>query len=140
MFDWLLIVPRWFLGGNFKKYHQQLSSKTIPTEFLPKVSKVGLTHDSNHKLKKTSWETNTIAVDSRHLKVKGAEYLRITCQTKNYCTTICMQNISIHTFIIEIHILESHEHSSENHLINFKLSWTCISMQKIILSINPFLT
>ena len=31
-----------------------------------------------------------------------------------------MQNISIHKFIIEIHhILESHEHSSENHLTNF---------------------
>ena len=73
MFDWLLIPPRWFFGGSFKKYHEQLSSKTIPIEFLPKVSKVGLTHDSSYKLKKTSWETNTIAVDSRHLKVKGAD-------------------------------------------------------------------
>ena len=54
MFNWLLIVPRWFLGGNFKNYHEQLSAKTIPIEFLPKVSKVDLTHDSNQKLKKTS--------------------------------------------------------------------------------------
>ena len=73
MFDWLLIAPRWFFGGNFKKYQEQLSSKTILIEFLPKVSKVDLTYDSNQKLKKTSRKTNTIAVDSRHLKVKGAE-------------------------------------------------------------------